>query len=74
MGSQFINILQIVLAILLTVLILLQAKGTGLGSAFGSELGFYSTKRGAEKLLFVLTIIVAALFLALSLMGVVLGR
>lgn len=50
-------------------LVLLQAKGSGLGSAFGGEIAFYQTRRGVEKLLFYLTIIVSTLFLISSLLG-----
>lgn len=73
MNQLVLNIIQIVLAILLTALILLQAKGTGLGSV-GGDFSFYGTKRGAEKLLFITTIIVASLFLISALVGVLLSR
>lgn len=69
MTTNFLYILQIVFGVLLSVLILLQAKGTGLGSTFGGEMGFYSTKRGFEKLLFYATIIIAALFLLSAFVG-----
>ena len=72
MESRFLDILQIVLAFVLAVLILLQAKGTGLGSTFGGDSGFYGTRRGAEKLTFIVTIIVACLFLITSLVNVAL--
>ena len=60
-------IAQIVLAILLIVTILLQSRGAGLGSAWGGEGQLYGTRRGVEKLLFQATIIVAVLFVAVSL-------
>lgn len=66
---NIISIAQMVLGIALIGLVLLQTKGTGLGSAFGGDLGFYRTKRGFERLLFYLTIAVSALFLASSLIG-----
>jgi len=69
--QSFIYAFQIVLAVLLIVIILLQQKGTGLGSSFGGELGFYRTKRGAEKLLFYTTIGLSVLFIASSLIGIV---
>lgn len=62
--------IEIILGIALVGLIVLQSKGTGLGSTFGGDMGFYGTKRGAEKMLFILTIIVATLFLLNSLLGV----
>ena len=66
-----IYLIQIVLAILLIVVILIQQKGAGLGSTFGGELSFYRTKRGAEKLLFYLTITLVFLFVASSILGLV---
>lgn len=62
-----IKIAQVVIAVLLMVAILLQNRGAGLGSAFGGSGGVYLTKRGLEKKLFILTIILATLFLLLSL-------
>lgn len=67
--SQLIFLSQIISGIILIVLILLQQKGTGLGTAFGGEISFYSTRRGAEKLIFYLTIITAAAFILLSILG-----
>lgn len=62
-------IAQIVLSVLLVVLILLQQRGSGLSSTFGGEsvsLLSYRTRRGFEKLVFFLTIIVAGAFLTIS--------
>ncbi len=72
MRTQVIYLIQIILAIILIVLIILQSKGAGLGSTFGGDMGFYSTKRGAEKILFILTFIIAGLFLISSLVGILL--
>lgn len=69
--NNFTTILQMVLGIILIVLILLQAKGSGLGSAFGGDTGFYRTKRGFEKLLFRGTILVVFLFLLTSLIELI---
>lgn len=71
MSSQFFNIIQIILGILLVTLILLQSKGTGLGSTFGGDMGFYGTKRGAEKMLFIITIFIAGIFLLISILNVI---
>lgn len=57
---------QIILALLLISVILLQHRGTGLGGAFASEADFYRSKRGIEKILFYLTIILAILFVGLA--------
>lgn len=65
--KNILNILQIVISILLIVTILLQQKGSGLGAAFGGDSAIYRTKRGAEKFIFRLTIILSFLFLASAL-------
>jgi len=72
MSHPVLYLVQIILALILIVLIILQSKGTGLGSTFGGDLGFYGTKRGAEKILFILTIMVALFFLLSSLLGIIL--
>lgn len=61
------NIVQIVLAVVLIVLILIQSRGSGLGGVFGGEGNVYQTKRGVEKIVFISTIITAALFLGVAL-------
>ncbi len=65
-----INIIQIVLAVILITAIILQNRGTGLGSAFGGEGNIYRTRRSLEKTLFYLTIIVAVLFFLTALINV----
>lgn len=63
----WIKIAQIVIAIALMVAILMQNRGAGLGGVFGGSGGVYLTKRGLEKKLFIATIVLAAIFLLLSL-------
>ena len=60
---------QIVVAVLLIGAILLQQKGVGLGAAFGGEGGIYRTKRGFEKVIFISTIILGAVFVLLAILG-----
>lgn len=71
MNNNVITIIQMVLGVLLIALVLLQSKGTGLGSSFGGDTGFYRTKRGFEKLLFNSTIIVVALFIITSIVELI---
>jgi len=61
---MLLDIIQISIAAVLILLVLMQSRGAGLGSAFGGEGNVYRTKRGVEKYLFILTIIVAGVFLA----------
>jgi len=63
----WIKISQIVASLLLVLAILLQNRGAGLGGVFGGSGGVYLTKRGIEKKLFIATIILAVIFILLSL-------
>lgn len=64
----WIKIVQIVVSILLMIAILMQNKGAGLGGVFGGTGGgVYLTKRGLEKKLFIATIVLAVIFILLSL-------
>lgn len=56
------NILQIVIVLLLIGAILMQRRGGGLSSVFGGDSAVYRTKRGAEKIIFYATIVLAILF------------
>lgn len=71
MSNNILNISQAVLAVLLMVCVLLQARGTGLGAAFGGDSNVYRTKRGIEKKLFQATIVVVILFFGVSLANVI---
>lgn len=62
-------ILQVLLSGTLMALILLQSSKGGLGGGLGGG-QLYRTKRGAEKLIFTSTIVVAVLFLLTSLINV----
>jgi len=68
--TQLLTYSQIILAFLLTVGILFQQKGSGLSSTFGGSSTEYSTKRGAEKIIFYATIVLAVLFLAVSIIRI----
>jgi len=70
--KQVINIFQIFLGVILITTILIQAKGTGLGSAWGGAGEFYRSKRGVEKFLFITTIVFAFLFLLTGIISVIL--
>ena len=56
--------IQMVVAIILSIVILLQSKGVGLSDAFGGDGNVYSTKRGAEKFLHIATIVLAVALVA----------
>ncbi len=62
-------IAQLILAVALVAAILLQQRGTGLGGAFGGEITAYRSRRGIERTLFRLTIVLAVLFVGFSLLN-----
>jgi preprotein translocase subunit SecG len=68
---DYVNIAQILIASLLTLVLLLQAKGAGISSTLGGGSGgSFRTRRGIEKTLFQVTILLAIVFLVVSIVGV----
>lgn len=59
-------VFEVVVAILLILIILLQHRGTSLGGAFGGEGNVYRSRRGVEKFLFSATVVLGTLFVALA--------
>jgi preprotein translocase subunit SecG len=57
---------ELILAVSLITLILMQSRGTSLGSVFGQEGSVFHTRRGAERVLFNVTIGVGIAFLVIS--------
>ncbi len=65
------NIAQILISIVLIVVLTLQAKGSGFGSALGGQTtSVFRTRRGVERTLFNLTIVLVVVFLTISLLSV----
>ena len=60
------RIAELILAVSLIALILMQSRGTSLGSVFGQEGSVFHTRRGAERVLFNVSIGVAVAFLIIS--------
>ena len=61
---------MMLVSIVLIGVILLQAKGGGLGSAFGGDnMSVQRTRRGFEKLLFQFTIGIAVVYFSLALLS-----
>jgi preprotein translocase subunit SecG len=61
--SNILTIVQIVISVLLIAAILLQQQGVGLGASFGGDGNVFRTKRGVEKTLFYVTIVLAVAFM-----------
>ena len=68
----YLQIVQIIISVCLIVAVLLQVKGRGLGGIFGgSDAGIYKTRRGAERTLFNLTVVLVVLFFVFALASVI---
>jgi preprotein translocase subunit SecG len=71
--STYFSIALIIISVGLILSILFQVKGGGLGGIFGQADTVYRTKRGVEKTLFQLTIVLSALFVVVSIVALKLG-
>jgi preprotein translocase subunit SecG len=71
--SIYFSIAIIIIAVGLILSILFQVKGGGLGGIFGQADTVYRTRRGVEKTLFQLTIILAVLFVIVSIVALKFG-
>ncbi|MGH2606826.1 MAG: preprotein translocase subunit SecG [Anaerolineales bacterium] len=68
------NLAMIVTSFTLMVVILLQSRGAGLGGLTGGEYGGagYHVRRGVERLLFQVTIVLSVVFFTLAILNVIL--
>ena len=73
MTMLWLNILLIVVALALVAVILLQNRSAGLGGAFGGSAEGFTVRRGSEKRLFQITVVLSVLFLALSAAHLLIG-
>jgi preprotein translocase subunit SecG len=73
--SQFIDIALIITSIALIASVILQNKGVGLGGLTNTDTGgVFSARRGIEKTLFWVTIVLSVLFVVLTLTSVIIGK
>lgn len=63
--------IQLIIAILLIVVIILQTRGTQAGIAFGGSGESYRSKKGIERILFYATVVLAVLFASISILSLV---
>lgn len=70
----FLTIAQVIVSVILIVLILIQERSSGVSGILGGgdSGGFYQARRGLEKTIFVSTIIAMIVFVALSLLNLIL--
>ena len=64
----YLNIALIIISVLLILSVILQSKGAGLGGLTGADSGsIFTARRGVERTLFWVTIILSAVFFILVL-------
>ncbi len=63
---DFLSFAQILVSTVLIVLVLLQVKGTGFGAALGGQDSTFRTRRGMQRTLHRMTIVLVAVFLLFS--------
>ncbi len=64
---------QLLVSLALIVSVLMQARGTGLSSAFGGDSAVYRSRRGVERRLWQFTIVLLILFTLFALAAYVLA-
>lgn len=72
--NHFLTIMEVILALLLILVILMQDKDSGLSRTFGGMGGVKTTKRGVEKHLHYATVIIFILFLCNSIAFMFINR
>ena len=67
--NQILLIAQTIVSILLIISILLQQRGGSLGAAFGNTGTSYASRRGVEKYIFWISVVLVVIFIALALLN-----
>lgn len=62
-------VIQILVSVILITVVLIQSRGSGFGGAFGTQGAIFRTRRGIELYLFRGTVVLAAVFIAVSLLS-----
>jgi preprotein translocase subunit SecG len=70
----YLNIALIIISVLLVLSVILQSKGAGLGGLTGADTGsIFTARRGVERTLFWVTIILSVIFFLLVLTLLLIG-
>ena len=68
--STYLNIAQIVVGVALVAIIVVQTQSGGLSGVFGgTQTAFRRTRRGVERTLFIMTIVLSVVFFAIALVN-----
>ncbi len=73
--EKFLDIALIITSVALIASVILQSKGAGLGGLSGADAGsVFTARRGIERTLFWVTIVLSVIFFALAIVSVLIGR
>jgi preprotein translocase subunit SecG len=73
--TQFLQISLIITSVALILSVILQSKGAGLGGLTGGDTGgVFTARRGIEKTLFWVTIVLSVVFFVLTITLIILAR
>ena len=72
--DDYLQIVTVVSAVILVIAVLLQQRGATLGAGFGASGELYTTRRGFDKNLFDVSVIMAVVFVSSILVSLVLGN
>jgi preprotein translocase subunit SecG len=70
----YLNIVQIIISIALIALAVLQSRNSAVGRMFGGDSSIHRTRRGPEKTMFNVTIVLAILFFITAFVSVLINR
>jgi len=68
--SDALNIATLLVSIVLSIVLILQAKGSGIGAGLGGSTSVFRTRRGIERTLFQLTIVLVIAFVIIDILSV----
>ncbi len=71
--NDIFQIITIISAVLMTILILLQTRGASLGPGFGGSGELFTARRGVDKTMHQVTIIIAIIFVSSLVFGILRG-
>lgn len=69
MDKNILLIIQSIVSLLIVILIILQQRGTALGSAFGGSGEVYSTRRGMQKYFLWATVVLTIILIVLAVLN-----
>lgn len=73
--TKFLDISLIITSVGLILSVILQSKGAGLGGLTGADTGgVFTARRGIERILFWVTIVLCVVFFGLVITIIILGR